>query len=55
MNIDLEKYNIPADESIVVGVSAGPDSMALLHYLMKNSKYNKADLVEKATESLRVW
>lgn len=40
MNIDLEKYNIPADESIVVGVSAGPDSMALLHYLMKNSKYN---------------
>lgn len=40
MNIDLEKYNIPTDESIVIGVSAGPDSMALLHYLMKNSKYN---------------
>ena len=40
MNIDFNKYKIPDKENIVVGVSAGPDSMALLNYLIKNSNYN---------------
>ena len=32
------KLNIPQKEKIVVGCSAGPDSMALLHYLKNNYK-----------------
>lgn len=31
------KYNINEDEPLVVGTSAGPDSMALLHYLKNNT------------------
>ena len=38
MNIDnfIKNIDINNDEYIIVGVSAGPDSMALLHMLQKN-------------------
>ena len=36
IKINLNKYNIKEDDYIVVGTSAGPDSMALLHYLKNN-------------------
>ena len=32
---DIDKL---PDEYIVIGVSSGPDSMALLHMIMKNTK-----------------
>ena len=38
LNIDLLKYNIKPTDIITVGCSAGPDSMALLHYLSNNTK-----------------
>ena len=36
IKINLNKYNIKENDYIVVGTSAGPDSMALLHYLKNN-------------------
>ena len=40
MNIDnfIKNIEIENDKYVVVGVSAGPDSMALLHMLEKNLK-----------------
>ena len=39
MNIDIIKnLNSITDEYVVIGVSAGPDSMALLHQVMNNTK-----------------
>ena len=40
MNIDkiIQNIDIGEDEYVIVGVSAGPDSMALLHMLEKNIK-----------------
>ncbi|MBQ2872671.1 MAG: tRNA lysidine(34) synthetase TilS [Bacilli bacterium] len=42
MNIDkfIKSIDIENDDYIVIGVSAGPDSMALLHMLEKNLKCN---------------
>lgn len=39
IKININKYKIPQDIPLVVGVSSGPDSMALLHLLSK-TKYN---------------
>lgn len=38
IKININKYKIPPDIPLVVGVSSGPDSMALLHILSK-TKY----------------
>lgn len=38
IKININKYKIPPDIPLVVGVSSGPDSMALLHLLSK-TKY----------------
>lgn len=38
IKININKYNIPPDTPLVVGVSSGPDSMALLH-LLSQTKY----------------
>ena len=38
MKLDLENLNLDKEEYIVIGVSAGPDSMALLDYLKKHIK-----------------
>ena len=37
IRINLEKYQIKEEDTLVVGCSAGPDSMALLHYLKNNT------------------
>lgn len=38
IKLDIEKYRIPKTTPLIVGVSSGPDSMALLHLLSK-TKY----------------
>ena len=38
MKLDLDELNLDNEKYIVVGVSAGPDSMALLDYLIKHIK-----------------
>ncbi len=38
LNIDLKKYK--NEKYLIVGCSAGPDSMALLHYLKNNTQNN---------------
>ena len=40
LNINLNKYNIKKEKYLIVGCSAGPDSMALLHYLNNNTNSN---------------
>ena len=40
MKINLEDLNLEQEKYIIVGVSAGPDSMALLHYLINNLNTN---------------
>lgn len=37
INVNFSKYNLDNEQYLVVGVSAGPDSMALLHYCINNS------------------
>ena len=42
MNIDkfIQNIDIDYDKYVIIGVSAGPDSMALLNMLEKNLKCN---------------
>ncbi len=40
LNVNLEKLKLDKEKYLIVGCSAGPDSMALLHYLKNNTKNN---------------